>query len=100
MQARRSRSLRSRGTTDAFRLRGLPAVFRVRFRSFDQGFLRPVRGPSQTIDSSTAGALSGCSGKALGAILGPVSQGLESSADPAEIAKFEALAHRFWDSEG
>jgi 2-polyprenyl-6-hydroxyphenyl methylase / 3-demethylubiquinone-9 3-methyltransferase len=23
-----------------------------------------------------------------------------SSADPAEIAKFEALAHRFWDSEG
>jgi 2-polyprenyl-6-hydroxyphenyl methylase/3-demethylubiquinone-9 3-methyltransferase len=30
----------------------------------------------------------------------PVSQGLESSADPAEIAKFEALAHRFWDSEG
>jgi len=29
-----------------------------------------------------------------------VSQGLESSADPAEIAKFEALAHRFWDSEG
>src|SRR5690606_3478741 len=64
------------------------------------GFLRPVRGPSQTIDSSTAGALSGCSGKALGAILGPVSQGLESSADPAEIAKFEALAHRFWDSEG
>jgi 2-polyprenyl-6-hydroxyphenyl methylase/3-demethylubiquinone-9 3-methyltransferase len=31
---------------------------------------------------------------------GPVSQGLESSADPAEIAKFEALAHRFWDSEG
>lgn len=36
----------------------------------------------------------------MGAILGPVSQGLESSADPAEIAKFEALAHRFWDSEG
>jgi 2-polyprenyl-6-hydroxyphenyl methylase / 3-demethylubiquinone-9 3-methyltransferase len=31
---------------------------------------------------------------------GPVSTGLESSADPAEIAKFEALAHRFWDSEG
>ncbi len=29
-----------------------------------------------------------------------MSQGLESSADPAEIAKFEALAHRFWDSEG
>lgn len=23
-----------------------------------------------------------------------------SSADPAEIAKFEAVAHRFWDSEG
>jgi 2-polyprenyl-6-hydroxyphenyl methylase / 3-demethylubiquinone-9 3-methyltransferase len=23
-----------------------------------------------------------------------------SSADPAEIAKFQALAHRFWDSEG
>jgi 2-polyprenyl-6-hydroxyphenyl methylase / 3-demethylubiquinone-9 3-methyltransferase len=23
-----------------------------------------------------------------------------ASADPAEIAKFEALAHRFWDSEG
>jgi 2-polyprenyl-6-hydroxyphenyl methylase/3-demethylubiquinone-9 3-methyltransferase len=23
-----------------------------------------------------------------------------STADPAEIAKFEALAHRFWDSEG
>ena len=23
-----------------------------------------------------------------------------SSADPAEIAKFEALAHRFWDSDG
>src|SRR5262245_40585055 len=23
-----------------------------------------------------------------------------SSADPAEIAKFEALAHRFWDNEG
>ncbi len=23
-----------------------------------------------------------------------------SSADPAEIAKFEAMAHRFWDSEG
>ena len=23
-----------------------------------------------------------------------------SSADPAEIAKFDALAHRFWDSEG
>jgi 2-polyprenyl-6-hydroxyphenyl methylase/3-demethylubiquinone-9 3-methyltransferase len=29
-----------------------------------------------------------------------VSHGLESSADPAEIAKFEALAHRFWDSQG
>lgn len=29
-----------------------------------------------------------------------MSNGLESSADPAEIAKFEALAHRFWDSEG
>ena len=24
----------------------------------------------------------------------------ESTADPAEIAKFEAVAHRFWDSEG
>lgn len=35
-----------------------------------------------------------------GAILRPVSQGLESSADPAEIAKFEALAHRFWDADG
>jgi 2-polyprenyl-6-hydroxyphenyl methylase/3-demethylubiquinone-9 3-methyltransferase len=30
----------------------------------------------------------------------PVTAGLQSSADPAEIAKFEALAHRFWDHEG
>jgi 2-polyprenyl-6-hydroxyphenyl methylase/3-demethylubiquinone-9 3-methyltransferase len=29
-----------------------------------------------------------------------VSNAPASSADPAEIAKFEALAHRFWDREG
>jgi 2-polyprenyl-6-hydroxyphenyl methylase / 3-demethylubiquinone-9 3-methyltransferase len=29
-----------------------------------------------------------------------VSNTPSSSADPAEIAKFEALAHRFWDGEG
>jgi 2-polyprenyl-6-hydroxyphenyl methylase/3-demethylubiquinone-9 3-methyltransferase len=29
-----------------------------------------------------------------------VSTAPASSADPAEIAKFEALAHRFWDTEG
>jgi 2-polyprenyl-6-hydroxyphenyl methylase / 3-demethylubiquinone-9 3-methyltransferase len=29
-----------------------------------------------------------------------VNESPASSADPAEIAKFEAVAHRFWDSEG
>jgi 2-polyprenyl-6-hydroxyphenyl methylase/3-demethylubiquinone-9 3-methyltransferase len=29
-----------------------------------------------------------------------VNESPASSADPAEIAKFEAIAHRFWDSEG
>lgn len=32
--------------------------------------------------------------------LQPVSTSPASSADPAEIAKFEALAHRFWDPQG
>jgi 2-polyprenyl-6-hydroxyphenyl methylase / 3-demethylubiquinone-9 3-methyltransferase len=31
---------------------------------------------------------------------GIVSTAPASSADPAEIAKFEALAHRFWDADG
>jgi 2-polyprenyl-6-hydroxyphenyl methylase/3-demethylubiquinone-9 3-methyltransferase len=38
--------------------------------------------------------------KALTLYLAPVKESSASSADPAEIAKFEAIAHRFWDSEG
>jgi 2-polyprenyl-6-hydroxyphenyl methylase/3-demethylubiquinone-9 3-methyltransferase len=34
------------------------------------------------------------------AIIGIVNNAPSSSAVPAEIAKFEALAHRFWDREG
>lgn len=34
------------------------------------------------------------------AILEPVNQTDSGTADPAEIAKFEALAHRFWDPQG
>ena len=38
--------------------------------------------------------------KALTLYLAAVNPSPESSADPAEIAKFEAVAHRFWDTEG
>jgi 2-polyprenyl-6-hydroxyphenyl methylase / 3-demethylubiquinone-9 3-methyltransferase len=34
------------------------------------------------------------------AILAAVNQAHTDSSDPAEIAKFEALAHRFWDPQG
>jgi 2-polyprenyl-6-hydroxyphenyl methylase / 3-demethylubiquinone-9 3-methyltransferase len=34
------------------------------------------------------------------AILSAVNQARTDSSDPAEIAKFEALAHRFWDPQG